>query len=141
MVDEFYPTFQEHNITPVVNINSQSLFIHGDGQLLARVFDNLISNAIKYGSKDSPMHIEVLSDDDSVTIKIRNYGSTIKQEDLPHIFDKFYRSDSSRSTSTGGTGLGLAIAKNIVEIHKGQIFARTHSDRTTFVVILPKEPK
>ena len=141
MVDEFYPTFQEHNITPVVNINSQSLFIHGDGQLLARVFDNLISNAIKYGSQNSPIHIEVLSDDDSVTIKIRNYGSTIKQEDLPHIFDKFYRSDSSRSTSTGGTGLGLAIAKNIVEMHKGQIFARTHSDRTTFVVILPKEPK
>lgn len=141
IVDEFYPTFQDHNITPVVDINAQSLFIHGDGQLLARVFDNLISNAIKYGSKDSPIKIELLSDEETVTIKIKNYGSTISPEDLPHIFDKFYRSDSSRSTATGGTGLGLAIAKNIVQMHKGQIFARSHTDRTTFVVILPKEQK
>ena len=141
IVEEFYPTFQEHNITPVVDISGQSLYIHADGQLLARVFDNLISNAIKYGSHDAPIKIEVLSDDETVTIKIKNYGSTISPEELPHIFDKFYRSDSSRSTSTGGTGLGLAIAKNIVEMHKGHIFARSHKDRTTFVVTLPKEIK
>ena len=141
LVDEFYPTFQDHNITPVVDISTQSLFIRGDGQLLARVFENLISNAIKYGADNSPIKIEVLSDDETVTIKIKNYGSTISQEELPHIFDKFYRSDSSRSTSTGGTGLGLAIAKNIVQIHQGQIFATSHKDRTTFSVTLPKELK
>ena len=141
IVEEFYPTFQEHNITPIVDISAQSLYIQADGQLLARVFDNLISNAIKYGMNNNPIKIKVLSDDESITIKIKNYGSTISQEELPHIFDKFYRSDSSRSTSTGGSGLGLAIAKNIVEMHKGQIFATSHKDRTTFVVTLPKELK
>lgn len=141
IVDEFYPTFQDHNIIPIVDVSTQSLYIHADGQLLARVFDNLISNAIKYGSNNNPIKIEVLSDDESVTIKIINYGTTISQEELPHIFDKFYRSDSSRSTSTGGTGLGLAIAKNIVEMHKGRIFATSHKDKTTFVVTLPKEVK
>lgn len=60
------------------------------------------------------------------------------QKDLPYIFDKFYRSDSSRSSSTGGTGLGLAIAKNIVHIHNGEIFATSHKEKTTFVVVLKK---
>ncbi len=67
-----------------------------------------------------------------------NYGHPIAQEDLPYIFDKFYRSDASRSSSTGGTGLGLAIAKNIVQIHNGQIFATSHKEKTTFVVVLRK---
>ena len=70
-----------------------------------------------------------------------NYGNPIAKEDLPYIFDKFYRSDSSRSSSTGGTGLGLAIAKNIIHIHNGSILATSHKDKTTFVVSLPRTLK
>ena len=136
MVDEFYPTFQEHLLTPVIRISQPNLFIKGDGQLIARVFDNLLSNAVKYGQDNHEIKIEVLNDDETVTIKIMNYGNPISQEDLPYIFDKFYRSDSSRSSSTGGTGLGLAIAKNIIHIHNGQIFATSHKEKTTFVVVL-----
>ncbi|MFR1294812.1 MAG: ATP-binding protein [Coprobacillus cateniformis] len=138
IVDEFYPTFQEHDLTPVINIAQPNLFIQGDGQLIARVFDNLLSNAVKYGQDGNDIKIEVLTDDQNVTIKIMNYGHPIAQEDLPYIFDKFYRSDASRSSSTGGTGLGLAIAKNIVQIHNGQIFATSHKEKTTFVVVLRK---
>lgn len=138
IVDEFYPTFQEHQLTPKVEISQQSLFIQGDGQLLARVFDNLLSNAVKYGKDGYEINIQVLNDEQNVTIKIMNHGTTISAEDLPYIFDKFYRTDASRSSSTGGTGLGLAIAKNIIRIHNGQIFATSHKDITTFVVILPK---
>ena len=138
IVDEFYPTFQEHNLTPVIKIKQPNLFIKGDGQLLARVFDNLLSNAVKYGKDDNDICIQVLSDEQNVTIKIMNYGDTIAKEDLPYIFDKFYRSDSSRSSATGGTGLGLAIAKNIVRIHNGQIFATSHKEKTTIVVVLNK---
>lgn len=136
IVDEFYPTFQEHDLTPVISVSSQNLFINGDGQLLARVFDNLLSNAIKYGQDHNEIKIEILNDEQTVTIKIMNYGNPIDKEDLPYIFDKFYRSDSSRSSSTGGTGLGLAIAKNIVQIHSGQIFVTSHKEKTTFVVVL-----
>lgn len=136
IVDEFYPTFQEHHLTPIINVLQQTLLIKGDGQLLARVFDNLLSNAVKYGEDNNNIHIDVLNDEDTVTIKILNYGEAINKDDLPHIFDKFYRSDSSRSSSTGGTGLGLAIAKNIVDIHNGHILATSHKEKTTFVVVL-----
>ena len=108
----------------------------GDGQLIARVFDNLLSNAVKYGKDGKKIKIEVLNDDETVTIKIMNYGNPIDSADLPYIFDKFYRSDASRSSSTGGTGLGLAIAKNIIQIHNGEILATSHQDKTTFIVIL-----
>ena len=65
-----------------------------------------------------------------------NYGYVIPETELTHIFDKFYRLDQARSSSTGGTGLGLAIAKNIVELHGGTIEARSGLDGTAFVVRL-----
>lgn len=136
IVDEFYPTFQEYHIIPEVKTSQNNLFIKGDGQLIARVFDNLLSNAVKYGKDGKKIKIEVLNDDETVTIKIMNYGNPIDSADLPYIFDKFYRSDASRSSSTGGTGLGLAIAKNIIQIHNGEILATSHQDKTTFIVIL-----
>ena len=136
IVDEFYPTFQEYHIIPEVKTSQNNLFIKGDGQLIARVFDNLLSNAVKYGKDGKKIKIKVLNDDETVTIKIMNYGNPIDSADLPYIFDKFYRSDASRSSSTGGTGLGLAIAKNIIQIHNGEIFATSHKDQTTFAVIL-----
>ena len=138
LVDEFYPTFQEHDLEPIIHISSPNLLIKGDGQLIARVFDNLLSNAVKYGDDHNRVHIDVINDEQTVTIKIMNYGTPINKEDLPYIFDKFFRSDSSRSSQTGGTGLGLAIAKNIVQIHNGNILATSHKDKTTFVVSLPR---
>jgi Osmosensitive K+ channel histidine kinase len=138
MVDEFYPTFQEHDLNPQVKISDPNLFIYGDGQLIARIFDNLLSNAVKYGEDHNDIHIEVLNDEINVTIKIMNYGNPISQEDLPYIFNKFYRSDTSRSSQTGGSGLGLAIAKNIVRMHNGEIFATSHKNKTTFVVSFKK---
>ncbi len=138
LVDEFYPTFQEHDLEPIIHISSPNLLIKGDGQLIARVFDNLLSNAVKYGDDHNRIHVDVINDEQTVTIKIMNYGTPINKEDLPYIFDKFFRSDSSRSSQTGGTGLGLAIAKNIVQIHNGNILATSHKDKTTFVVSLPR---
>lgn len=137
ITDEFYPDFVEHRLTPVISVSDAQLYTKGDGQLLARVFDNLISNAIKYGRDGEKIVVEVTHDEETITIKVRNYGSSISKEELTQIFDKFYRADSSRSSKSGGTGLGLAIAKNIVtHIHKGNIFATSHDDVTTFVVIL-----
>lgn len=141
MGDEFYPAFEEHDVTPIFKIPNTSLNVVGDGQLLARVFENLISNALKYGYDHTPLTIEVIPDDTTVTIKVINQGDTIDKEDIPYLFDKFYRTDASRGTSQGGTGLGLAIAKNIVLMHKGEILVTSRDHVTSFIVILKRFKK
>lgn len=138
LVDEFYPNFQEHRVTAVLSIPEKPLYVIGDGQLLARVFENLISNALKYGYDDSELKVQMIEEDENITIKIMNHGHTISEKDLPNLFEKFYRSDESRGTSQGGTGLGLAIARQIVDMHKGQILVTSMNELTTFIVRLPR---
>lgn len=134
MTDEFYPSFKDCNITPIVNLPEENIYVQGDGQLLARVFDNLISNALKYGYHNTDLKIEVSGDEKYATVKVINHGDTIAPEDIPLLFNKFYRTDSSRNSKTGGTGLGLAITKNIVDLHHGDISVTSDDQITTFIV-------
>ena len=134
MIDEFYPSFKDCNITPIVDLPEENIYVQGDGQLLARVFDNLISNALKYGYHNTDLKIEVSGDEKYATVKVINHGDTIASEDIPLLFNKFYRTDSSRNSKTGGTGLGLAITKNIVDLHHGDISVTSDDQITTFIV-------
>lgn len=134
MTDEFYPSFKDCNITPIVDLPEENIYVQGDGQLLARVFDNLISNALKYGYHNTDLKIEVSGDEKYATVKVINNGDTIAPEDIPLLFNKFYRTDSSRNSKTGGTGLGLAITKNIVDLHHGDISVTSDDQITTFIV-------
>ena len=134
MTDEFYPSFKDCNITPIVDLPEENIYVQGDGQLLARVFDNLISNALKYGYHNTDLKIEVSGDEKYATVKVINHGDTIASEDIPLLFNKFYRTDSSRNSKTGGTGLGLAITKNIVDLHYGDISVTSDDQITTFIV-------
>lgn len=134
MTDEFYPSFKDCNITPIVDLPEENIYVQGDGQLLARVFDNLISNALKYSYHNTDLKIEVSSDEKYATVKVINHGDTIASEDIPLLFNKFYRTDSSRNSKTGGTGLGLAITKNIVDLHHGDISVTSDDQITTFIV-------
>lgn len=134
MTDEFYPSFKDCNITPIVDLPEENIYVQGDGQLLARVFDNLISNALKYGYHNTDLKIEVSGDEKYATVKVINHGDTIASEDVPLLFNKFYRTDSSRNSKTGGTGLGLAITKNIVDLHHGDISVTSDDQITTFIV-------
>lgn len=134
MTDEFYPSFKDCNITPIVDLPEENIYVQGDGQLLARVFDNLISNALKYGYHNTDLKIEVSDDEKYATVKVINHGDTIASEDIPLLFNKFYRTDSSRNSKTGGTGLGLAITKNIVDLHHGDISVTSDDQITTFIV-------
>lgn len=134
MTDEFYPSFKDCNITPIVDLPEDNVYVQGDGQLLARVFDNLISNALKYGYHNTDLKIEVIGDEKYATVKVINHGDTISDEDIPLLFNKFYRTDSSRNSKTGGTGLGLAITKNIVDRHHGTISVESEDHLTTFIV-------
>lgn len=134
MTDEFYPSFKDCNITPIVDLPEENIYVQGDGQVLARVFDNLISNALKYGYHNTDLKIEVSGDEKYATVKVINHGDTIASEDIPLLFNKFYRTDSSRNSKTGGTGLGLAITKNIVDLHHGDISVTSDDQITTFIV-------
>lgn len=134
MTDEFYPSFKDCNITPIVDLPEENIYVQGDGQLLARVFDNLISNALKYGYHNTDLKIEVSGDEKYATVKVINHGDTIASEDIPLLFNKFYRTDSSRNSKTGGTGLGLAITKNIVDLHHGDISVTSDDQITTSIV-------
>lgn len=134
MTDEFYPSFKDCNITPIVDLPEENIYVQGDGQLLARVFDNLISNALKYGYHNTDLKIEASGDEKYATVKVINHGDTIASEDIPLLFNKFYRTDSSRNSKTGGTGLGLAITKNIVDLHHGDISVTSDDQITTFIV-------
>lgn len=134
MTDEFYPSFKDCNITPIVDLPEENIYVQGDGQLLARVFDNLISNALKYGYHNTDLKIEVSGDEKYAIVKVINHGDTIAPEDIPLLFNKFYRTDSSRNSKTGGTGLGLAITKNIVDLHHGNISVTSDDQITTFIV-------
>lgn len=134
MTDEFYPSFKDCNITPIVDLPEENIYVQGDGQLLARVFDNLISNALKYGYHNTDLKIEVSGDEKYAIVKVINHGDTIAPEDIPLLFNKFYRTDSSRNSKTGGTGLGLAITKNIVDLHHGDISVTSDDQITTFIV-------
>jgi PAS domain S-box-containing protein len=112
-----------------------------DAQKIYQVLLNLLDNAIKYSDPGSRVDVEVLEDADSVTVRVSDTGVGIPEEDLPNLFDRFYRVDKDRSRATGGTGLGLAISKQIVELHGGGLSVRSEADvGSTFEVRLPKTP-
>lgn len=136
LLEEAYPNFVEKNLSYDLQSNVPVKIITADGNLLARLFDNLIGNAIKYGADGKRVLVKILAQEDVVTVSITNYGYVIPPEELPLIFNKFYRVEQSRSSSTGGTGLGLAIAKEIVDMHGGTINVTSDLDGTVFTVKL-----
>lgn len=136
LLEEFYPNFVDKHLTYELQSNVPAKVITADGNLLARLFDNLINNAIKYGADGKRVIVRVEAAEDTVTIQVVNYGYIIPKEELPLIFEKFYRVEQSRSTNTGGTGLGLAIAKNIVDMHGGNIQVSSDINGTVFTVRL-----
>lgn len=111
--------------------------IEADGEKLARVLDNLLTNAVHYGKEGVYVDVAVKNDGMEAVVEVINYGLPIAMQDLPHIFDRFYRVEKSRSEHTGGSGLGLAIAKQIVELHGGTICVESDRGRTKFEIRLP----
>lgn len=137
LADELYGVLREKNLTCSVHIE-ETLMVYGDADKLARVFDNLLRNAIAYCYANSAIHIKAKEVNGCIEVIFINEGKRIPQEQLISIFEKFYRVDGARSSMTGGAGLGLAISKEIVELHKGTIRAESDDDNTRFIVTLPK---
>jgi two-component system, OmpR family, sensor histidine kinase VanS len=136
LVEEAYPNFVEKGLSYDLQSNVPAKIINADGNLLARLFDNLIGNAIKYGADGKRVLVKIHAESEIVTVSVTNYGYVIPADELPLIFNKFYRVEQSRSSSTGGTGLGLAIAKEIVDMHGGTISVASDLNGTVFTVKL-----
>ena len=136
LVEEAYPNFVEKGLSYDLQSNVPAKIINADGNLLARLFDNLIGNAIKYGADGKRVLVKIHAEGETVTVSVTNYGYVIPADELPLIFNKFYRVEQSRSSSTGGTGLGLAIAKEIVDMHGGTIIVASDLNGTVFTVKL-----
>lgn len=115
------------------------LYVHADGDKLRRVYENLITNAIRYGQEGKYLDIRGWREEDDIVTEVVNYGDPIPAADLPHLFDRFYRVEKSRAKHTGGSGIGLAIAKHIVDLHQGVISADSNEYRTAFIVRLHQE--
>lgn len=107
---------------------------------LVRVFENLLSNAMIYGREGRKVDVILSAEGDAVVVEVVNYGEPIPQDDLPYLFDRFYRVDKARTGRDGGSGLGLAIVKGLVEKHGGSIQALSDERSTSFRVRLPMAP-
>ena len=136
LVDEFYPVLAAHGNT--VRLESgEDLSLQGDGEKLARVFNNILKNAVAYSYPDTEIVIRCERKEKVLRISFLNSGRTIPKQKLDTIFEKFFRLDGARNTNTGGAGLGLAIAREIVALHGGSITAESENEVTTFTVELP----
>ncbi len=136
LADESYGVLKDKYLTCSVKTDDD-LMVMGDPDKLARVFDNLLRNAIAYSYTDTEIEIEARAKGTDIVITFENQGHEIPEQNLKLIFEKLYRVDNARSSQTGGSGLGLSIAKRIVELHGGIIEATSDWERTTFTVVLP----
>ena len=115
-----------------------SVWIEIDTDKMTQVIDNILNNAIKYSPDGGKITVSMKTTDDQMILSISDQGLGIPKQDLPKIFDRFYRVDRARSRAQGGTGLGLAIAKEIIKQHKGFIWAKSeYSKGSTFTIVLP----
>ncbi|MGX7060120.1 sensor histidine kinase [Vagococcus humatus] len=124
-----------------VTTHPSPFIMEGDTEKLVRVFNNLISNALKYGKGGKQIILQAEKIGSEAVITIMNDGPTIPENSLSHLFDRFYRVEESRNQETGGTGLGLAIAQSIVVLHGGYIYAKSENHWTSFVMHLPLKQK
>lgn len=136
ITDEFYPSLSANENT--INVSAEDgLKISGDTEMIARLFGNLLKNAVSYSDKRTEILISAKKDNGFASVLFQNTGDTIPPEKLQTMFDKFNRLDQARASETGGTGLGLSIAKEIAELHGGTITAQSKDRTITFLVRLP----
>jgi len=138
IVNNFENEFLNKNID--LEFAGEESVLNADKDKVSQVVINLLSNAIKYTPRGGAVKVTVKDSHDVVQIIVKDTGTGIPPEDLPHIFERFYRADKSRNRLTGGAGIGLTITKAIVEAHKGKIQVQSKiNEGTEFIISLPKE--
>ncbi len=136
MTDEFYPVLKQRGNSIELKAE-EDLSAYVDAEKMARVFNNILKNAVSYSYPNTKIVIMAEHVGNELVISFSNKGKTIPKHRLESIFEKFFRLDDARATNSGGAGLGLAIAKEIVTLHGGAIMAKSEDEVTTFTVKLP----
>ncbi|MRX71759.1 PAS domain-containing protein [Bacillus lacus] len=133
---------EEKEVNLSIDIRDGIVPVRGDVHRLKQIFINLISNALTYTPKGGRVHITALNQEEHAIVTVSDTGIGMDEEELPRIFERFYRIDKARSRNSGGTGLGLAIVKHLVEAHKGHIKVNSIvGEGTTFTITLNKDEK
>ncbi len=132
------PSIEEKGIELTYELSTTPLYVSGDEQRLQQVIINLLENAKKYTPTGGIIHVSTYQDEGHCVIEVADTGSGIPKMDLPHIWERLYRVEKSRSRDTGGSGLGLTICQKIVALHHGEITVTSEEGvGTTFQVRLP----
>jgi len=127
------------NFSYSANVDADTM-IDIDREQIKRALNNIVANAVKYMDKEEPeIHFRVKENMDAINIRISDNGRGIDEKDLPHIFERFYRSDASRNTKLGGSGIGLSIVKKVIENHEGSVVAISRSGVGTDIDIVLKK--
>ncbi|PEB59315.1 two-component sensor histidine kinase [Bacillus cereus] len=134
LIEEMQMDLSKEGIEVNLQLHASTLYVTADCEKINRVISNLIHNSVKYMDKEEKkITVTVSSDNNKIIVKVMDNGSGIEADTLPYIFERFYRAEQSRNSSTGGSGLGLAIAKQIVEEHGGEIWAESELGKGTSI--------
>ena len=145
MLDDILPVIEQQAQKKSIKIDvdiEPNITLEADEEKMKQILFNLLMNAISYTPEKGSVSVKINEEEDDVCFTVQDTGIGISEQDLPRIFERFYRVDKDRSRETGGTGLGLAIVKHIVEVHEGKIEVDSELGKgTTFKVYIPKEAK
>ena len=131
---------EEAGVEIIVDVQDVDILIQADANRLDQVLSNLVGNALRYTPAKACIRLQAESSPKGVRLQIRDEGQGIPAEDIPFIFDRFYRAEKSRSRKSGGSGLGLAIARELIRLHDGEISVESEIGQgTTFIIELPRK--
>jgi two-component system, OmpR family, phosphate regulon sensor histidine kinase PhoR len=138
LVRDWNKKFAAKNLKAVVDVTDDCPVVRADEARLREVFDNLLDNALKYSNKNGEVRLQAERRGNEIVLSVSDNGIGISGEDLPRIFERFYRADKARSRELGGTGLGLSIVKHIAQLHGGRVEAESELGKgSTIRVVLP----
>ncbi|WP_434304965.1 HAMP domain-containing sensor histidine kinase [Clostridium botulinum] len=137
LIDEYIDLFESNDLKIKEDLISESVLINGDADKIARIFDNLFTNAIKYSIKPSDVNLRLTKKGENVIVSISNHCDNLEEEDINNLFERFYMADKSRSDNKNSSGLGLAISRTIAELHHGKLTGEYENGIIIFVLELP----